>query len=110
MIIDSFKNLTESMFYVLMAFYEKETFGTEIVEFITRVSNGRVPMGPGTLYTILSKFEEGGLIIEIAVEGRKRTYQITQKGRDVFDEEIRRLDEVLETAHSLKKRVDDHKV
>lgn len=105
--MDSFKGLTESMFYVLMALYEKETFGIEIVEFITQVSNGRVPMGPGTLYTILSKFEKGKLIKEIAVDGRKRTYRITNLGRQVFEEEIIRLKEVLETAERVKKYVEN---
>lgn len=98
------KALTESMFYVLMALYEKDTFGTEIVEYINNVSNKRVAMGPGTLYTILSKFEKDKLIKEIAVEGRKRTYAITQMGRDIFENEIKRLEEVLNTALKAKER------
>lgn len=100
------KVLTESMFYVLMALYEKDTFGTEIVEYIKSVSHNRVPMGPGTLYTILAKFEDDKLIKEIAVEGRKRTYTITQLGRDVFENEIRRLTDVLESAQKARKHHD----
>ena len=38
----------------------------------------RVRLGPGTLYTILAKFEEEGFLQETAVEGRKRTYQLTE--------------------------------
>ena len=37
-------------------------------------------MGPATLYTILGKFEAEQYIQETAVEGRKRTYAITEKG------------------------------
>ncbi len=102
--MENYPALTESTFYVLMALYEKDTFGTEIVEYINNVSNNRVPMGPGTLYTILSKFETDGLIKETAVEGRKRTYTITDRGREVFNQEIKRLNEVLKTAQEAKGR------
>ena len=52
---------------------------------------GRVPLGPGTLYTILAKFQEEELIRETAVEGRKRTYAITDRGRALFRQELSRL-------------------
>ena len=48
-------------------------------------------LGPGTLYTILAKFQEEGLIREAAVEGRKRTYAITERGRALFRQELSRL-------------------
>ena len=68
------ETLTESMFYVLMALLRQARCGTEIAEYISAVTQSRVRLGPGTLYTILAKFEEVGLIRETAVEGRKRTY------------------------------------
>ena len=52
---------------------------------------GRVPLGPGTLYTILGKFVEERLIEETAVEGRKRTYRITERGRALYRQELSRL-------------------
>ena len=76
------KVLTESMFYVLLSLLRQERCGTEIVEYVDDATAGRVPLGPGTLYTILAKFQEEGLIRETAVEGRKRTYAITDRGRD----------------------------
>jgi DNA-binding PadR family transcriptional regulator len=48
-------------------------------------------LGPGTLYTILAKFSEEHLIEETAVEGRKRTYAITDRGRTLFRQELNRL-------------------
>lgn len=83
--------LTESMFYVLMAFQKKEMCGTDVVEFIEKKTKRRVVMGPGTLYTILARFEEEEIIEETAVEGRKRTYQVTLKGKRLFQEEMYRL-------------------
>ena len=83
--------LTESMYYVLLSLLRQERCGTEIVQFVDDVTAGRVPLGPGTLYTILAKFQEEKLIEETAVEGRKRTYAITARGRALFRQELARL-------------------
>ena len=42
------ETLTESMFYVLMAFHKSECCGTDIAEFADRKTQGRVKIGPGT--------------------------------------------------------------
>ena len=65
--------------------------GTEITEFVDRKTRGRVNLGPGTLYTLLARFLDEGLIKETQVDGRKRTYRITPKGRAAFQEELDRL-------------------
>ena len=85
------KVLTESMFYVLLSLLRQERCGTEIVQLVNDTTAGRVPLGPGTLYTILAKFQEEGLIRETAVEGRKRTYAITDRGRALYRQELSRL-------------------
>lgn len=83
--------LTEPMFYVLMSFLRRDMCGIDITEFVERKTLGRVRLGPGTLYTLLGKFLDGGLIEETEVDGRKRTYRITQKGREAYLEELERL-------------------
>ena len=83
--------LTEPMFYVLMSFLKRDMCGTEITEFVARKTRDRVRLGLGTLYTLLGKFQEEGLIQETEVDGRKRTYRLTGKGRAVFQEELDRL-------------------
>ena len=83
--------LTESMFYVLMSFLRGQMCGIEITEFVERKTNGRVRLGPGTLYTLLGKFQEEGLIRETEIQGRKRSYQITDAGGAAFQEELARL-------------------
>ena len=85
------KVLTESMFYVLLSLLRQDRCGTEIVQYVDDTTAGRVSLGPGTLYTILAKFEEEGLIRETAVEGRKRTYALTDTGLERYQEEIARL-------------------
>ena len=69
--------LTESMFYVLMALSKSPMCGIDAAAWITQRTNGRVSLGPATLYTVLGKFEKEGYIAETEVEGRKRTYRIT---------------------------------
>ena len=83
--------LTESMFYVLMALYYTRMCGIDIANYIERRTGGRLRMGPATLYTILGKFEKEKYIKEVQVEGRKRTYQITDRGQLAYREEVARL-------------------
>ncbi len=83
--------LTETMFYVLMALRTRELCGTEIADYIRVKTDGRISIGPGTLYTILSKFLVEKLIKEVDVSGRKRTYAITPSGRTAFNDELKRL-------------------
>ena len=85
------KVLTESMFYVLLSLLRQERCGTEIVQYVDDATAGRVPLGPGTLYTILAKFQEENLIRETAVDGRRRTYTLTEEGRKRYLEEVARL-------------------
>lgn len=83
--------LTEPMFYILMSFLRRDMWGIEIMEFVQQRTGGRVRLGPGTLYTLLAKFQEEDLIREVEVEGRKRTYRLTDKGRAAYREELDRL-------------------
>ena len=83
--------LTEPMYYVLMSFLRRDMCGTEITEFVDHKTRGRVNLGPGTLYTLLARFLDEGLIRETQVDGRRRTYRITPKGRAAFQEELDRL-------------------
>lgn len=83
--------LTEPMFYVLMAFLHGEMCGIDVAAFVEKKTRGRVKLGPGTLYTLLNKFQDETLIEEIEVEGRKRTYRLTAKGREAYKEELERL-------------------
>ena len=87
----SMDTLTESMFYVLMALCRGEMCGIDAAAFVEQRTRGRVQLGPATLYTILGKFEKEKYIREVRVEGRKRTYRITDKGRAAFGEELARL-------------------
>lgn len=94
----SMETLTESMFYVLMALMRYPMCGIEIAEFIDGRTEGRVRIGPATLYTILGKFREEAFIRETEADGRKRIYFITNKGIDAYMQERHRLQVCLSDA------------
>ena len=48
-------------------------------------------VGPGTLYTMLSKFEENQIISLTKEEGRRKSYVITEHGRELLLAEHERL-------------------
>lgn len=97
----SMENLTESMLYVLMAFHCRPMCGIEVAAFLDTLTKGRVQMGPATLYTILGKFEKEHYLQEIHVEGRKRTYRITERGELAYAQELERLRTCLADAQRL---------
>ena len=66
---EQFQNLTEPMYYILMSLLN-ERCGVDIMESVTKISNERVRVGPGTLYTLLGKFEKENIIRETEVQGR----------------------------------------
>ena len=85
------ETLTESMFYVLMAFQDGPRCGVDVAELVERHTRGRVQLGPATLYTILNKFLEEGYLKELEAEGRKRVYVLEDKGRQAYERELARL-------------------
>ena len=59
------------MFYILICL-KKECCGIDIMEMVADMTDGRVVLGPGTLYTLLGDFVKQGFIRETAVEMRPR--------------------------------------
>lgn len=85
-----FQTLSEPMYYILLAL-TSECCGVDIMKKVELISKGRISVGPGTLYALLGKFENSGLIMETAVDGRKRSYIITQEGYEALKQEYMRL-------------------
>ena len=87
---ERFQTLTEPMYYILLALTE-ECCGVDIMEKVRYISKGRVKVGPGTLYAMLSKFEDNGIIRRTAEEGRRKSYIITESGKQMLRAEYDRL-------------------
>ena len=87
---EQFQTLTEPMYYILLTLTE-ECCGVDIMEKVKEISHGRVLVGPGTLYAMLAKFEENGVIQMTASEGRRKSYIITDVGGEMLKKEYDRL-------------------
>lgn len=87
---EQFQTLTEPMYYILLTLTE-ECCGVDIMEKVKVISRGRVLVGPGTLYAMLAKFEENGVIRMTTSEGRRKSYIITEIGREMLQKEYDRL-------------------
>ena len=87
---EQFQTLTEPMYYILLALLE-ECCGVDIMEKTAHISNNRVRVGPGTLYAMLAKFENSGIIRRTAENGRRKSYVITDTGKEMLQKEYLRL-------------------
>jgi DNA-binding PadR family transcriptional regulator len=100
--IRSLLPLTPAVFYTLFALAGEERHGYAIMQSVHTLSEGTVPMGPGTLYSTIQRLVNLGLIEETTqekrpdeLERRRRFYRLTQLGRRLFDLEIERMKGVL---------------
>ena len=82
--------MTEAMYYVLLALH-RPAHGYQLMQQITRASRGRVQMGPGTLYGVLTRMEKEGLIVLSENDGRRKTYLLTNAGMEALRAEYSRL-------------------
>lgn len=87
---EALKTLSESMYYVLLSL-TKERCGIEIMSDVSELSGGRVQVGPGTLYTMLSKFESNEMIRCVSEEPKRKNYIITPYGIKMLKEEYERI-------------------
>ena len=85
-----FGTLTEQMFYVLLCL-KNECYGLDILDRVPAMTGNRVSVGSGTLYNLLEQFLEEGMIVETKVEGRRRSYILTNKGKEMLDKEYQRI-------------------
>ena len=95
-----FQTLTEQMFYTLLCLKE-ECYGMDILDRVPTMTNHRVNVGSGTLYTLLEQFLEAGMIRETKVEGRRRSYILTEKGCEMLERECARISAQLADYHKI---------
>ena len=87
---EKFQALTEQMFYILLCLKE-ECYGMDIMDQVPAMTDGRVNVGSGTLYNLLEQFLDAGMIRETKAEGRRRSYILTDKGREALAGEYDRI-------------------
>lgn len=93
--------MTEAMYYVLLSLL-RPGHGYAVMQRVRERSGGRVVMGPGTLYGVLTRMRQDGWIIPDADDGRRKVYRLTQRGRRELLCEYRRLEHLVEDGAFLK--------
>lgn len=94
--------LTETTFFILLSVYTPN-HGYGIMQFIESQTNGRLSLGAGTLYGAINTLLKKGWI-EPCPSGdhsRKKEYLITEMGKRITKEELRRLAQVYSTAEKI---------
>jgi DNA-binding PadR family transcriptional regulator len=91
-----------------MALAEGPRHGYAIMKRSAELSDGRVRMGPGALYTTIQRLVEAGLIEEQDAapeeDSRRRLYRLAATGKALLAFEVDRLESVVKTARALKLR------
>ena len=97
--------LTPAVLHILLALSTKERHGYGIMKQVESDSQGKVKMGPGTLYGSLSRMTEAGLIrksdkkIDPEMDDERRIYyKITDLGQKTLAAELERYREVVAVA------------
>src|SRR5262245_14502628 len=96
--------LTPAVVHVLLALAGGERHGYAIQKEVQRQTDGRMRMGPGTLYGTLQRLMESGWVEEVErardVDERRRYYRLTKGGREALKAEMARLDALVKVARA----------
>ena len=95
--------LTEALFYILLA-VRTPNHGYGIIQNVIEMTDKRVTLGPRTLYGAINSMLTKGwikLYSEDKESRKKKEYLITSTGKEVFDNEVKRLNELLKNAKKM---------
>ncbi|MEV4415265.1 PadR family transcriptional regulator [Catellatospora sp. NPDC049609] len=88
-------SMGEPAFLILTALAAEPKHGYAVIEDVREISEGRVRLHTGTLYSVLDRLREGGLIAvdreEIVRSRLRRYYRLTGAGQQRLAEESERL-------------------
>lgn len=91
-----------AMLHILLSLMTSDLHGYGIIREVLRQSEGKVRIGPGTLYDNLKRLMEQGLIADVPPNKNeeRRLYKLTLDGRTAIGAEIARLDRMIAQAKS----------
>jgi len=97
--------LTPAVFHILLALVGCDRHGYSIMQEVNGYTDGKLRLGPGTLYRSIKQMLAEGLIIEwderpdpALDDQRRRYYRLTDFGQRVLKAETERLEQVLNVA------------
>jgi DNA-binding PadR family transcriptional regulator len=90
--------LTPAVFHILLALADGEKHGYAIMQEVEALTDGKIRLGPGTLYGSIKRLLAGGLIEESDErpdpeldDERRRYYRLTEFGQRIATAEAERL-------------------
>ena len=99
--------LTPAVFHILLALADGEKHGYAIMQEVETLTDGKIRLGPGTLYGSIKRLLAGGMIEESDErpdpeqdDERRRYYRLTAFGRRVLGAEAQRLSDLVSVAQS----------
>lgn len=92
--------MTETTYYTLLAVMEKR-HGYAIMQFVNELTKGRIQLGTGTLYTMVGRLTADGVISIPPNEDGKKSYLITELGKELLEIETKRLEAQLGDGKSI---------
>ena len=94
--------LTPAVFFILFALSDGEKHGYAIMQDVDVLSDNKVRMGPGTLYTTIQRLLELRLIEQTSTkspaDSRRVYYRLTHLGKLLLGEEAARLNALVRLA------------
>jgi len=101
--------LTPAVFHILLALSNGERHGYGIMKQVEADSQGKVSMGPGTLYGSLKRMLDSGLVresdkrVDPEMDDERRIYyQITGLGAEALAAELARYQRIVTVAQQRK--------
>jgi DNA-binding PadR family transcriptional regulator len=105
--MDELLPLTSTVFHILLSLADQERHGYGIMQEVETMTQGRIQMGPGTLYGAIKRMISAKLIEESDErpdpkqdDERRRYYRLTALGRRVLGAEAQRLSDLVNVAQS----------
>jgi DNA-binding PadR family transcriptional regulator len=99
--------LTLAVFHILLALVGCDRHGYAIMQEVNVFTEGKLRLGPGTLYRSIKQMLSEGLITElderhdpVLDDQRRRYYRLTDFGQRVLKAETERLEHVLNVARA----------
>lgn len=100
--------LSETSFFILLSLAPSPRHGYAIIKEVSALSDERVLLATGTLYTALRRMLKTGLIKRVGMNNLKednrerKYYHLTRLGRKTLDAETERLRQLLDLASKLE--------
>ena len=96
--------MTPAVLHILLSLVPEDRHGLGIAADVKDFTQGRLTLGPGTLYGTIKRLLDAGLIQDLGApqgeddDPRRRYYRITPKGRRALEAETNGLSSILSVA------------